>query len=240
MPEVNIITNQSVYSGSAALRNFVAINGSFHYVLGSYKIQIFDKNWILQRNISMINQSLYMSAVDDAFLFISENNRFCKANLNGTIILCFNRGNSSFRSSYYNFTSQTISVVSYSNRSILTFDKNLNLIEVIQLNYVFHGINAYFNDFILSDSAGRIIVLRNKVVINTFQTLCTSTVTQIYVNKNGLITVPCFGNQTLFLYHVNGSYMGKKVSVPDSPIFLSCDLNGNIAVVAFSNIYIIR
>lgn len=237
-PSQNLTGNMSKFSIEGQFRNFEIINGSQYYVPNSLNstIVIFDKNWQVIGTKTFNSTPYYLKTVNQTF-FISNQTAICKTDFNAVILLC-TKNFTGFRSIYYNATNKTISAVSYIDKSVLTYDLNLTLVDRFLTGHALHGINAYNNDLVLSASAGRILILRNGVFISNYTTLCTGWIPQIYIDSAGYMTVPCYETLMMYLYHVNGTFLNKSIPLSSKPLYFNYDLNDNSVVIGETEIYV--
>ena len=81
-------------------------------------------------------------------------------------------------------------------------------------------------------------MIQNGIVINSFTTLCLSQLVSLTVDSNGYMAVSCQIPNTLYLYHVNGSYMNKYISVAYLLIYTNYDAQNLMAIGATSKIIV--
>ena len=55
---------------------------------------------------------------------------------------------------------------------------------------------------------GTILQIQNKIVTNTYITLCISTVTSLLIDYYGYMIITCASPNALYIYHTNGTYTG--------------------------------
>ncbi len=120
--------------------------------------------------------------------------------------------------------------------SIDLFYRNLSFISSISLTNKPYALAEKNDKLYVGLSNGVISVLENNLVIKTITTLCSGFITSIVIDVNDLMGVLCNSNSMLYLYATNGSYTGKNMTTPSSPIFMNYDLNGHFIIAGESQI----
>ena len=200
------------------------------------KIIIYDKNW-QYLTFKIFTRPTYMITVNNS-LYISGDNSVYKTdkylNITGQ------SATACYRGLFYNSKSNTIFVAGYYKYTIDVFDLNLNLVDSIPTTtYQPYSVQGYKNYIYVGTMSGHLLVIENKVIIQT-ATVCAGTQpTAIIIDNFGFMALGCYYKNSAQLYYSsNVSYTGFSFTYTVNPYFVNFDSNGRFIVISPSQINI--
>ena len=207
------------------------------------RIYLFDENWnfaALTESQSFPNAA-FMMTINGSF-FIKGDAWIWKTDLLFTILHQFSPSVApGYRGSYYNCTNNILYVAGYKLNSIQLFDLNLTSIGEISTNSFYtYSVSAYENEMFVGTTNGKILVILNNIITNTFSG-CNGNSVQLLmflIDEFDNMMTSC-DNQNLYLYNINGSYTNKQITPPSSASFIGFDSKLRFLTVSYgSGIYI--
>jgi hypothetical protein len=194
---------------------------------------MFDEYWQYQNDIT-ITKFAHAITIDKQ-LYITGDGNIQKRDQNLNLIKQFNNLNNpgiNYRGIYYNRTNDLIYVGTYANQSIDIFNQNLTLVGNISTpGYGPYSIAEYDNKMYVGTFNGSILVIENGVIIRSFTTVCGS-ITSILIDIYGNILVLSRYSNFVYLYHKNGTNLGKSMSTSSSPMFINFDSKGRLIITS--------
>lgn len=232
------INTASVPISLNGLRNCILsqslTNMYFCSVFDDNRFIIFDINWVFIRFVVLDAPWFLISVENDLYFTSNTAPNLFKSDFNGIKISQALNGDIYRRGLFYCKENNTIFVASVSPL-IEIFDRNLNKIKSIAVSYQPHNVAIYNGNIYAHTLDGKLLV------INDLQTTVISVcvyIPNIFIDKYGYIAIPCINDNNIFLFHVNGSFMGKKIYT-NQPIDVIIDRNGRLVVVHDSSIDIL-
>ena len=240
------LTFNQIYSTNLTVASaFAMLNSSnlYYYVsdwsLG--KIFILNESWsyVSSKTFSSpgyfttIGTSLYATGEKNIWKLDQYLNILIQYNVTGTT--------PSYRGIYYNS----------SNNFIYVAPKALNVIQVFNLNLIFHhnistsiyypwSIAGYNNQMYVGDRYnGTILVIENEVIVRTFKGCNGNSVQLSYIlfDQCGFMATSCNTNQ-VYLYQPNGTYLSKNLATPSGPMYIGYDSNVRFVQISYTRINI--
>jgi hypothetical protein len=191
---------------------------------------VFDENWEYQKNISFVNDSLAYAIEIENEIYLTGDHAVYKTDKSLNIINAFYNNGSEYRGIYYNKTSDLIYVADFTIfYCISVFNRNLTLIESINIGNKPYGLADYDDKLFVGTMNGTILVIQNKIVINTYSTIC-NYITSLLVDNDGYIIIACVSPQSAYIYHTNGTNTGKKITTYGNPQFINFDSKGRLII----------
>ena len=175
--------------------------------------------------IRAISNDLYISA--DFNIFKTDNKLNVLNQYNSTGIL-------SYRGIYYNPDDTLIYITSYSVNVIHVFDLNLFLNDSISTStYTPYAIVCYVSQLYVGTSIGVVLVIANKIIINTFNGCLGNSgyLNNIKFDQFGYMITTCYFDNRIYLYNSNGTYAGKSLATATSPFYTEFDSLGRFVLV---------
>jgi hypothetical protein len=198
-------------------------------------VLVFDENWEYQKNISFIGNCLTYAIEIENELYLTGNDAVYKTDKSLNIINAFYNSESGYRGIYYNKTSDLIYVAGQISNSIFIFNRNVSLIEKVDIGYKPFALAEYGNKLFVGPKNGIILVIYNKTVINTYITTC-NFITSLLIDNDGYIIIACNSPNAAFIYHTNGTNTGKELKTYDIPFYINFDTKGRLIIISATQI----
>ena len=200
------------------------------------RIVIYDENW-QYLTFKNLTYPAYMITVNNS-LYIAAKNFIYKTDKYLNITKQYNSTSAGYHGLYYNSSSNTIYVASYLKYLIDVFDLNLNLVDSINIStYQPWSIQGYKNYIYVGTSTGHLIVIENKVIIQTVTVCNVAQLTSIQIDNFGYMALSCYNDNKAYLYYSsNVSYTGMSLTYSVNPYLTNFDSNGRFIVTSTSQI----
>ena len=190
---------------------------------------VYDENWEYQKNISFANNSLAYAIEIENELYLTGDESVYKTDKSLNIINASYNNGSAYRGIYYNKTSDLIYVAAQNLSSIFIFNRSIALIEKIGIGYKPFALAEYGNKLFVGTKNGTILVIYNKTVINTYISICSS-INSLLIDNDGYIIIACNSPNAAYIYHINGTYTGNKITTSVAPYFVNFDTKGRLII----------
>ena len=232
---INIISFSNLH-GFGVL---VQTNIKTYYVLdnGGNKIHMFNDSWAYVGNASLDSPS-YMVTIGN-YLFITSDSNIYKTDSRLNVLDKYSgaTNNPSYRGIYFNCTESIIYVASVNRHTIYAFNLNLTLnysintsnhhpYSISQKNGILY-VGTYYH--------GNLLVIVNRTVISSFNSLCSSALTSIRFDSFGYMTTLCTNSQML-LYFTNRTYIKTYQSIPINSTFIGFDSKRFVFILSQSEV----
>ncbi len=200
---------------------------------------MFDENWQFLISKSFFKVA-YMATIKNE-LYLTGDSAVYKTDRNLNVLQTFTYTGAGYRGIYYDTTSDTFYVAAYKLNKIHILDRNLTLIDSIDVNpYVPYSISENEGRFYVGniDSTGDVLVIENKLIIYTFKG-CNGQSSYIYsmlIDADGYMFTVCRTLNTIYLNHINGTYMGKSIATQSNPSCIYLDTKGRYIFNSFQHI----
>lgn len=114
---------------------------------------------------------------------------------------------------------------------------------IFQFNHLSHNISTstyqpfsiveYNNQMYVGTTTGKILVIVNEVIVNTFNGCNGNTVQLTYIlfDDCGQMATSCYNNE-LYLYKPNGTYLNKNITTSIYPSYIGYDSNGRFIQIS--------
>ena len=212
-------------------------------------VYVFDTNWnylwLLNFNAFNSYPAFYMIVVNGGFFFsLTGTYGLTQTTSRLTLLNKYSNEAGNYRSLCYDEVNKTVIAANWGSHRIDIFNQDLTLRSSVLSASQPHGVCIYGSRIYFSYFSGSssISVIQNGIVIENITTLCFSQLVSLTVDSNGYMAVSCQIPNTLYLYHVNGSYMSKSISIiPSSPgslFYANYDSQNRLAVGANSKIIV--
>jgi hypothetical protein len=190
---------------------------------------MFDEYWQYKNEVFI--ESLAHAIAIDKQLYITGDGNIQKRDQNLNLIKQFNNpGVQYYRGIYYKITNDLIFVGTQAGQSIDVFNQNLTLVGNINTTgYTPYSIAEYDNKMFVGTIEGSILVIDNEVIIRSFTTVFSNIYT-IMIDTDGNMLVLSRTNSIVYLYHTNGTNLGKSISTSSSPMFINFDSKGRLII----------
>jgi hypothetical protein len=190
-------------------------------------VVMFDEYWQYKTSV-LIGKFAYAIKIDKT-LYITGNENIQKRDQNLNLIKQFNKTGVTYRGIYFNKTNDLIYVgISAANQTIDIFDRNLTLIGNINTRgYNPYSIAEYDRKMYVGTLEGSILVIENGAIIHSFTTVCLS-ISSIMIDSYGYMLVLSRYSNFVYLYHTNGTNLGKEISTLNESWFINFDSNGRL------------
>ena len=209
--------------------NFIGLNGfgclvdtaTTFYALDwtGNKIIIYDSNWqyLTYKNFS---SPINMITVNNS-LYISGDNFIYKTDKNLNITKQYYSASAGYRGLFFNSSGNTIYVAGFSKKAIDILDLNLIFVDSISTStYSPCSVQRYKNYVYAGTGSSQLLVIENKVIIQTVVACASLALTSILIDHFGYITFSCLMKTQNYLYHTeNISYTGMNLTYTLNPIF---------------------
>ncbi len=190
---------------------------------------LFDEYWQYQNDVTITY--LAHAITIDKELYITGNGNIQKRDQNLNLIKESNYTGVNYRGIYYNKTNDLIYAGTQSKR-IDIFNRDLTLVGNISTpGYGPQSIAGYDNKMYVGTMESTILVIENGVIIRSFTTVC-SFITSILIDVYGNMLVLSSINTFVYLYHTNGTYLGKTMSTSSSPWFINFDSKERLIITS--------
>ena len=139
-----------------------------------------------------------------------------------------------YRGIYYNPEDTLIYITSVSVKAIHVFDLNLFLYDSISTStYSPYSIVFYDSQIYVGTTIGVVLVIANKIIINTFNGCLGSSglLTSIIFDQSGYMVTTCHTPKKIYLYNSNGFYAGKSLATPIGPYHTEFDSIGRFVLM---------
>ena len=232
--------NGSLFNGLFGFGMLESVSTSF-YIVDHTNDTVFklDDTWAyVGRNsfykptwVIVVSSSLYISG--DSNIYKVDNNLNVLKQYNASITIPFYRG------IYYDPADYLIYAASPSLHAIHVFDLNLSLNGNISTStYEPRSIVGYNSKLYVGTTVGTILLILNRAIINSFDgCLGNSTVvTSILFDQFGYMATICNSYNRMYLYHSNGTYVGKSLATVTSPYVSKFDSIGRFIIVSWYQI----
>ena len=215
-------------------------SSSKYYALsfGNSKITVFDENWDYLEwkeysnpfSMIVVNDTFYISSLECIFKTDKYLNLIQKYNVTGF----------AFSSLYFNSTNNLIYVLSSLENLIYMYTSDLaNVVDIISTSpYLPWSMHAYNDRLYVGTDNGTVIVIVDKVIIQTIQ-VCGSSedsnlISFILFDDNDYMVPVCFRSNILNLYHANGTFTGTNFTSPTLLTSINFDAKGRFI---FTSLY---
>jgi hypothetical protein len=204
-----------------------------------HKIFTLNDNWEYISSITSFTAPTCMIVVNDT-IYISGDANVWKTDINLNVIhQCNYTGTPLNRGIYTDSVYSLVYVSAFQFKRIDIFDLDLNLNDSISLSVNPWAITIYNNQLIVGTSAGTILTIVNKTIINSIYGCNGNSagITSIVFNEYGFVTTSCDNpvNQ-VFLYYSNGSFIGKSISTPYRPFVIGFDSKNRFYILSMNQI----
>ncbi len=208
--------NTSYYVMDELANRTYLLNDNYDYVT--------DRTFTLPQYMVTVNSSLYITGMSniwktDKYLnILITHNESAVANYNGI---------------YFNCTDNLIYAASTGYKYFQVFDLNLTLnhnISVSPNNPRSFG--EYNNELYVGTSQSIVLVIVNKIVIRNFTGCSSSPIYSIVVDNYGLLAMVCYSNNSINLYHYNGTSTGYNLTTPTKPTYVGIDSKGRFVLLS--------
>ncbi len=222
--------NFSVAHGFASIVDF---NNTTYYALDHLngKVVMFDEYWQYKNNVKITNFAHAITI--DRELYITGNRNIQKRDQTLNLIKQLNNpGVQFYRGIYYNKTNDLIYAGTQNLQRIDVINRDLTLIGIISTpGYGPQSIAEYDNKMYVGTVESTILVIENGVIIRSFTTVC-SFITAILIDVYGNMLISSRTNSAVYLYHTNGTYLGKTMSTSSFPMFIDFDSKGRLIITS--------
>ncbi len=200
-------------------------------------IFILNDEWKYLTSKSFSNPA-YMITIDDNLYIICDSYLY-KTDKYLNILNTYQPTSSpSYRGIYYNSTSRLIYTVGESSKTIEIFDLNPSLNQTISVSsYTPRSISEFNNQLYVGTSNGTILVIVNKAVSRLFNGCGGSYVyiTSLLFDQNGILSTLCNGHN-VFSYYSNGTLLRTGFVTASNPQYMGLDSKGRFIVISASHI----
>ncbi len=199
------------------------------------KIVIFNEKWQFQSYVNFSAQ--YFVAIGDD-IYISTDYYVFKTDKNLNIIKTSLNNGAANRAIHYNNQDDKIYVPASNQAKINIFDRNLTSLGFIDtLTFRTFAIHSYNGTIYVGTTNGTILLIRNKTIISSFNTLFNGAqITSLLVDNYGFIAVAGNGMSSIYLYHTNGTFMNKTKISGTGTMDIKIDSKGRFIISSRSSI----
>jgi hypothetical protein len=243
-PNFTLNANITSYDGYnfTSLIGFGLIDGeekSTYYAIdwSESRVIIFNEKW-KYKSYKYFKNPANMIRHEDS-IFITAQYSLFKTDKKLNIIQQYNCSegtNPSYRGIMFNSKNSTLYVVAYESRLIYEFTLDFEVIDSFATpKHYPWSIQEYDNKIFVGTYSGYILVIVNKIIVNTFNACngCyNSMVTSMIFDKKGFIYVTSSSLNSIYLYNNNGSYTGISMKTPNYPQFTGYDSKGRFIIIA--------
>jgi hypothetical protein len=201
-------------------------------------IVMFDEYWQYKNDVKIYAYLAHAITIDKE-LYIIGNGNIQKRDQNLNLIKQYNSpGVQYYRGIYYNKTNDLIYAGTEGKQGIDIINRDLTLVgNISTTGYSPFSIAEYDNKMYVGTIEGSILVIENGIIIRNFTTIC-GMISSILIDTYGnMLVLSLYGN-LVYLYHTNGTNLGKTISTPGSPSFINFDSKGRLIITSFSDIKI--
>ena len=208
--------NTSYYITDYSNNRVYKISDTWEYVSFKY--------FLKPTYIRAISSDLYISA--DSYIYKADNNLNVLNQYNGT-------GTLNYHGIYYNPHETLIYIASVSVKAIHVFDLNLSLNDSISTStYAPYSIVCFDSQIYVGTSIGVVLVIANKIIINTFDGCLGNSGPLKYIifDQFGYMITTCYSVDKIYLYNSNGTYAGKSLATPMGSFYTEFDSIGRFVL----------
>jgi hypothetical protein len=230
------------YNGTnfTSLFGYGLFNKTYNFLDNSdSKVIIFNENFTYIGFKNFTNPA-YMVVIRDTF-YITGNTRVYKTDSNFNILTQYSAtGTPSYRGIYHNSSNNLIYVVAVKLNLIQIFNSNLTFNDSISTqSFVPYAITSYNNQLYIGTGNGSIIIIENKMIVNSFNA-CAGNIASIncvLIDQYGEIATTCSSSKVYF-YNSNRNYMNKSISTASYPRFITFDSLNRFHIISYFQISI--
>jgi hypothetical protein len=199
-------------------------------IFQNYLIQ-YDVNWQYIYHVTIEMPVFAITIYGE--LYVSGNNGMFKIDSGMNILGYYKNVGAYYGGIYYNRTTDHILVTSDRETYLQIFDRFLNTTGTIDTS-PFSGSSLYFYNGRLygGTTEGYVLVIEEESLIYSFSTACDGYISSVLVDDNGFLVVVCFFDNSLYLYNLNGTFMGLSQQTESEPIFMGNDANGKLILTS--------
>ncbi len=190
---------------------------------------MFDENWEFKTVSSNIANPALIKPVGNE-IFIAAENGVYKTDKNVNILASYTSSGAGYRGIFFLQATNIVVVASYLRNRIEIFDRNLIYITNIPIPTMPYSFGEYEGKMFVGTSTGQIIVINNYQIIKTYITGCTSYISSFIIDPEGYLLYFCYNNYGVYLYHTNGTDMGKSIKTSTSSENIRIDSKGRLIV----------
>ncbi len=145
-----------------------------------------------------------------------------------------------FGDMYFNVSNNRLYCVIPENfNGLYVFDQDLTFIKQIRIgNDALMTVVEFNNKLYAGSTIGKVWVLENEIIINSFQTLSGSPIHRIGFDTLGHFAFTSYYNEHMYVYDYNGNYSNIFLKTPGFGSFYGMDLNGNLIFFGSNGIFI--
>jgi hypothetical protein len=121
------------------------------------------------------------------------------------------------------------------NYSIFIFNRSLELIDKIDIGFQPFALAEYGDKIFVGTLNGKILQIQNKIVISTYTTIC-NYITSLLIDNDGYMIIACNSPNAAYIYHINGTYTGNKITTSGSPFFVNFDTKERLIITSGTQI----
>jgi hypothetical protein len=233
---------QAISNNIGFAHSFVAIvemNAPLYYVMNynQLNILVYNENWGYQRTFKINNSFSPTYSINiNGIIYIAGSFGIQKydkyLNLTkGVLVFGYERG------IYYNPSNQLIFVASHSSNIIKIFDQDLNLISNISTSQRPWFLTGYNDKLVVGDDIdGKVYFYQNNSMIQSISTQCTARVSSVLFDDYNHMLVLCETTSRVFIYHLNGSFIGTLFLTCNQPTFLNFDTKNRLIITCKNQI----
>ena len=177
---------------------------------------MFDENWEFKTVSSNIAKPVFIKPVGNE-LFIAAENGVYKTDKDVNILASYTSSGAGYRGIFYLKATDHVVVANTASNRIEIFYRNLTYITNIPIPTMPYSFGEYEGNMFVGTSTGQIIVINNNYqIIKTYITGCTSYILSFIIDPEGYLLYFCDSNFGVYLYHTNGTDMGKPIKTATS------------------------
>ena len=219
---------------------FGSFKNSYYFLDNSKsRIYIFDESFNFS-SYKTISNPAYMVVIGDTF-YITGNSKIYKTDTNFNILNQYNPTSTScYRGIYYNSSNSLIYAVAFKLNLIQLFSLNLTLNDSINTqSFIPYAITSYNNQLYVGTANGSILVIENKIIVNSFNACAgkMASINSVLIDQYGEIATTCSSNKVYF-YDSKRNYMNKSISTHTYPRFITFDSQNRFLVISYYRISI--
>jgi hypothetical protein len=198
---------------------------------------MFDENWEFKTVSSNIAKPVFIKPVGNE-LFIAAENGVYKTDKDVNILASYTSSGAGYRGIFFLQATGHVVVANYLRNTIEIFYRNLTYITNIPIPTMPYSFGEYEGNMFVGTKTGQIIVINNYQITKTYITGCTSYLTSFIIDPEGYLLYFCYDNYGVYLYHTNGTDIGKSIKTPTTSENIRIDSKGRLIVSSYDGINI--
>ena len=239
---ITVINGQAV--GSGCVFSFVTLcNTSCTYLIPTScdKLLRFDMNWNFIDSTTLPYCIFGLTVVKSGNDFVYYGSTFgvVKLDKNFNELSYYFQSTFAFADPYFNVSNNRLyCTIKEVFNGLYVFDQDLTFIKQLRIgDDALMTVVEFNNKLYAGSTTGKIWVLENEIIVNSFQTLVDRPIHKLGFDTLGQFTFTNY-DQDMFVYNYNGNYLSITLKSPAYGSFGGMDLSGNLIFFCNNGIFI--